>query len=187
LPNAKDNDSTTENRDRIHEYIKRNPGVHLRMIGKELDIAMGNVQYHLSILEKSGKIKSMRINLHRYYYTAEILDDKHKAILAFLRHETARDILVYLLEHPGSTQKDIIDFKHFAPPTISWHMSRLVESGIVRSNKEERKLTRYSLSDLQATADFLRAYHPNSWDKLLNRFAELFLQLSTRTEEKDER
>ena len=181
MRNEKDDDS--ENRLRIYDYIKKNPGAHLRMITRELDIGMGATQHHLDILEKSGKVKSRKINIYRHYYAVEVLDAEHH-ILAFLRQETAMDILTYLMEHPSSTQSDIIHFKGFSPPTISWHMSRLEEAGLVSSIKDGRT-TRYAIVNMQSISAALKTYHPNVWDKMLSRFADLFLQISSKTEEKD--
>lgn len=184
LRNASDDDeSLSENRQRIYEFIKNNPGAHLRMICRELELAMGATQHHLAILEQSGRIKSKRFNLHRHYYAAEVLDIQH-ALLAFLRQETARDIVLYLIEHPNSTQSDIANFKNFSLPTISWHMSRLVESSIV-STRKDGKIIKYSVIDVKSVAALVRVYHPNIWDKLTDSLAEMFLELASRTEEKD--
>jgi len=155
------------------------------MICRELELAMGATQHHLAILEQSGKIKSKRINLYRHYYASEVLDVQH-TLLAFLRQETAKDILMYLIEHPGSTQGDIANFKNFSIPTISWHMSRLVESGIVLLRKEG-KIIKYDVTDVKSVVALVRVYHPNIWDKLSDRLAEMFLELASRTEEKDEK
>jgi predicted transcriptional regulator len=174
----------SEIRDQIYSYIKENPGAHLRMITRELQMGMGATQHHLDILEKSGKIRSKRINIYRHYYAVEVLEAEHN-ILAFLRQETARDILVYLMEHTRSTQIDIINFMGFSAPTISWHMSRLEEAGLVSSIKEGRTV-RYEVVDIQRMAAALKTYHSNIWDKLLSRFAELFLQLSSDSEENDD-
>ncbi len=184
LRNARDDDEgISENRQRIYEFIKNNPGAHLRMICRELELAMGATQHHLAILEKSGRIKSKRFNLHRHYYAAEVLDIQH-ALLAFLRQETARDILIYLIEHPNSTQSDIANFKNFSHPTISWHMSRLVESGVVSSRKDG-KIIKYEVIDVKSVAALVKVYHPNIWDKLTDSLAEMFLELASREGEKD--
>jgi len=187
LRNARDSndEEISENRQLIYEFIKNNPGAHLRMICRKLELAMGATQHHLAILEKSGKIKSRRINLYRHYYSSEILDVQH-ALLAFLRQETAKDILIYLIEHPSSTQTDIANFKNFSLPTISWHMSRLVESGIISSRKDG-KIIKYDVTDVKSVAALVRIYHPNIWDKLSDSLAEMFLELASRTEEKDEK
>ncbi|MDH2906564.1 MAG: winged helix-turn-helix transcriptional regulator [Candidatus Nitrosotalea sp.] len=173
------NEDDSENRKRIYDYIKKNPGAHLRMITRELEMGMGATQHHLDILERSGKVKSRRINIYRHYYAVEVLDAEHN-ILAFLRQETAMDILTYLMEHPGSTQSDIINFKGFSAPTISWHMTRLEEAGLVSSTREGRTI-RYTITNMHNITAALKTYHPNVWDKMLSRFADLFLQMSSGT------
>jgi predicted transcriptional regulator len=178
LPDIEDQNAT-EIRTIIYQHIQNNPGIHLRKISTDLGLAMGQVQHHLSVLEESGKIKSRKINLHRHYYHAEILDKQHELILAFLTQETARDILIYLIEHPNSTQTDIANYKHFSAPTINWHMSRLIDTQIVTS-KKEGKTVRYSIKgDVKILALLLKNYHPNIWNKLTSRFADLFFDLSS--------
>jgi predicted transcriptional regulator len=167
-----------DNRTQILEYIQKNPGTHLRKVSKALGLATGDTQYHLSILERSGKVKSRRIRLHRHYYSAEILGDKEELLFAFLRQETARDIIVYLMEHPRSTQIDIAKFKNFTGPTINWHMARLVESGLVLRERDGKNV-RYTLQDnLKGLAYFLKSYHPDIWNRLEGRLAELFEEVS---------
>ena len=143
---------------------------------------MGHTQYHLQMLEKAGRIRTLRATLYRHYYPASIPDEHHEVILAFLRQETARDILILLLEHPaGLAQNEIVAFKNLSAPTISWHMSRLVESGIVDSVREGRKVRYAVKKDLVGgIAALLKAYHPTVWNKLAGRLAELFFELSAR-------
>jgi len=43
-----------DNGPRILDFIYENPGCHLRKIRKELDLAMGTVQYQLDKLDKAG-------------------------------------------------------------------------------------------------------------------------------------
>jgi predicted transcriptional regulator len=170
------NDSKT--RIQILDYIKKNPGVHFRKIGRELGLAMGQIQHHLSVLEETGKIKSSKINFRRHYYPAEILDEEHKIILAFLTNETILDILLFLIEHPDSTQTEITDFKGFATPTINWYMSRLIEAKIVTARREG-KTVRYSIKgDAKNLGILLKTYHPNLWNKITSRFDDLFFDLS---------
>lgn len=186
---SNDNDKNSDassNRFQIYRYIENNPGTHLRKISKELGLAMGDTQYHLDILEKSGRVKSRKINLYRRYYTAAILGEKEKIILGFLRQETTRDILIYLIEHPYSTQRELAEFKHFSAPTISWHMSRLIEAGIVQSTKQGKKIL-YSLdADRDKLVNILKYYHPSLWNNLASRLAGLFLELSSSSPSTDD-
>ncbi len=184
MHNAED-EGVPENRKRIYEYIQNNPGTHLRKISKEMRLAMGNTQYHLYALENAGQIRSRRIYLYRHYYPLTI-HKQDEIVIAFLRKETSRDILIYLLENPGATQNDIANFKNFSVPTISWHMSRLVEARIVTSRKEGKFMSYYIRQDLGNIIDLLKIHHPSIWNKLADRLAELVLELSSRIdEEKD--
>ena len=167
----------SENKLYIYKYILNTAGVHLRKFLKELGLAMGDTQYHLSVLEKEGRIKSRRIGKHRHYYPVTIPDEQNELILAFLRQETARDILVYLMENSGSTQQELANFKKVSAPTIKWHMSRLIESELVIVTREG-KTVKYFIKDPESLTSSLKDYMPILWNSLVNRFAEKFLEIS---------
>jgi DNA-binding MarR family transcriptional regulator len=161
----------------IYKYVVNTPGVYLRRICKELGLAMGDTQYHLSVLEKEGRIKSRKISQHRHYYPITILGEQNELTIAFLRQETARDILIYLIEHPGSSQQDIANFKNVSAPTIKWHMSKLIESGIIIVTKQGKEV-RYFIKDSKSLTYCLKNFMPNMWGDLADRFAELFVEIS---------
>ena len=98
-------------------------------------------------------------------------------ILAFLRQETTRDILVYLIENPGSTQQALANFKNVSAPTIKWHMAKLMESGLVIATREG-KVVNYFIQDPRSLTSSLMNYMPVLWNSLVNRFAEKFLEIS---------
>jgi predicted transcriptional regulator len=97
----------SENRADIYNYILLNPGTHLRKIFKDVGLAMGDTQYHLSVLEKKGHVKSRKVGKHRHYYPMSVNSGKDELILALLRQTTTRDILVYLIENIGPTQSEL--------------------------------------------------------------------------------
>jgi len=85
---------------------------------------------------------------------------------------------VVRIEHAGSTQSDIANFKNLSAPTINWHMSRLIEAGIVIAHKEW-KTVQYFIKDPESLTDSLKSYFPTVWNNLSDRFAKLFIQVST--------
>lgn len=171
-------ESIQPNRNRIYQHIVDNPGCHLRKIRKDLKLAVGDTQYHLQILEKRSLIKSRRMGIFRVYYAASVLEQRQESILAVLRQEVPRDIILFLLEHPGSTQGEIARHKGFTAPTINWHMSRLIEIGLIRSKKEGKFVNYYVEGNVRDITIMLRTYYPSTWSKLSNRLAELFLDMS---------
>ena len=90
-------------------YIQQNPGCHLRRIKNEIGMSMGLVQYQLFRLEKRGRITSIRRGLYKFYFLSGIFHDNEKDILQVLRQETARQILLFVIEQKNPTQTDIVN------------------------------------------------------------------------------
>lgn len=163
----------SENRGDIYTYILLNPGTYLRKILKDVGLAMGDIQYHLSVLEKDGFVKSRKVGMHRHYYPMSVNVGQDELILAFLRQATTRDILVYLIGNIGATQSDLSNFKHFSAPTIYWHMKRLISSGLVVGIKEGNEI-RYYVRDIASLTECIRRYMPATWLNLASKFADMY-------------
>ncbi len=166
------------NRQRIYNYIKNNPGSHLRRISKVLNIALGDTQYQLNRLENLNLVRSRRVGLYKTYYSASISGERNEKISAILQQETPRDIVLFLIENPGATHNQISTHKGFSGATINWHMSRLTRIGLVYSHKEGRYTKYYLKGSVRDIVELLKSYHPSLWSKLSLRLAEVFLDLS---------
>ncbi len=176
------NEESSGNSARILEHIQENPGSHLRQIKRELDLAMGTVQYHLNLLEKQGKITSEKQNFHKYYFPAGLFEKNEKSILQILNQETAREILLLILEKKNPTQTDIVNFMQLSSPSINWHIKRLLELGLIIENKDG-KFKRYTFGiDTKYIISLMKSYHPNIWNRWSNRLAEMFLSMSREDE-----
>ncbi len=174
----RDEQAITNNRELVYHYIETYPGSHLRKISKELSLGMGDTQHHLNFLEKAGSVRSRRMSIYKVYYAASILEERQESILAILRLETPRSILLYLIENPGASQGEIAKHLGFASPTINWHTSRLIEIGLVHSRKDGR-FVKYNIEgDLKEITALLKSFYPTIWDKLSNRLVDLFLDIS---------
>ena len=176
-----DGQSITNNRELVYRYIETYPGSHLRKISKELSLGVGDIQHHLNFLERSGSIRSRRMNIYKVYYVVSILEERQESILAILRQETPRTILLYLIENPGASQGEIAKHLGFAPPTINWHMARLMEIGLVYNRKDGRFVKYNIKGDLKEITALLRSFYPTIWDKLSIRLVDLFLDISAST------
>jgi len=167
----------SENRADIYNYISLNPGTYLRKIFKDVGLAMGDTQYHLSVLEKKGYVKSRKVGKHRYYYPMLVKSGEEELILALLRQTTTRDILIYLIENIGATQSDLSNFIHFSTPTIYWYMKRLISSGLVVGFKEGNVI-RYYVRDISSLTECIRKYMPDTWMNLASKFADMYLNIT---------
>ncbi len=147
-------------------------------------MSMGTVQYHLGLLEKAGRITSNRHGLFKYYFPIGIFQDNEKNLLEVLSHETARDILMFIIEQKNPTQTDIANRTGLSAASISWHVTRLIELSVI-SEVKEGKYKRYQLrGDPKHLVSLMKNYYPSLWDKWSNRLAEVFLSMS-REEERE--
>jgi predicted transcriptional regulator len=89
-----------------------------------------------------------------------------------LRQESVRKILLCILAEKGCNQKSIVDKVGHSVSTVSWHLKRLEESGIVMSvnvGKEKR----YTLSaDETELMRLLVTYKRSLLDTMVDRIVE---------------
>ena len=177
-------DDSDDTIDKVSCFIQDNPGCHLRRIKREIGISMGTVQYHLHKLEKMGRVTSTRRGLYKYYFPAGLFRENEKEILEVLTHETARKILMFIIEQKSPTQTDIVNSVRISARSISWHVGRLIALKMIREIKDG-KYKRYQLQDdAKDILTLLRSYYPSVWDKWSMRVVEMFLSLSSNREMK---
>jgi len=143
---------------------------------------MGTAQYQLARLEKIGKITSTKKGLYKYYFPSGIFQDNEKHILQVLNQETAREILMFIIERNNPTQSDIVNKIGISAASVNWHVRRLIAFKII-DELREGKYKRYQLYDLDDSkyiVALLKNYYPSIWNKWSNRLAEMFLSLSRR-------
>ena len=156
----------------------KHPGTHIREIRKDLGLGMGDLQYHIYTMEKLGMIKTIRRGLYKFVFASNLFADKQTAILSALSFESEREILLYLSQKPGLTQLELAQLTRLSPPTILWHMGRLIQQEIV-DRKKTGKFVNYFLSvDAQEIQGFIKNYHTAFWETWAGRLAEMFLTLS---------
>lgn len=168
------------NAKRVLQYVIDHPGCYLRQIRKALDVSMGTTQYHLHLLEKNGRILSRKRGFHKYFFPPATFRDNEKDLLEVLSSETAREVLILIIEEGNPTQSAIADRIGMSAPSASWHLKRLIDSRII-SETREGKYKRYQLlGDSKAFVSLLKTYYPSRWDAWSDRLAEMFLSLPDR-------
>jgi len=164
---------TEPRRIQIVRFIAEHPGAHLRMIKRELNVAMGALQYHVAGLEKEGRIVSCRRGFYKRFYPVAVFGMDQLEIMDVLARETERDLLLYLMHNPNATQKELSGYAKISPSSINWHMRKLSESGLVES-KHEGANVRYSVKVKRAQVlALLKSYHPTVWERWADRLADL--------------
>ena len=165
----------------ILQIIKLNPGSHLRKIKEGMNISMGTTQYHLDKLEKMGRITSTRNGLHKHYFPIGVFQENEKEIFQVLGQETAREIVMTIIEKQTPTQTDIVKDVGISNASVNWHLKRLIAIKLVEEIKDGH-FKRYHIFDIKTSryiTTLMRNYYPNIWNKWSNRLIEIFLSLSS--------
>jgi len=162
----------TAQRDRIHRYVSDHPGVHFNQLARELDLATGQLQYHLKRLRRAGDVISESLYGRTHYYTPEY-DAWERGAVAVLRRETARDVLLYLIEAGPSAPDPVAADLGIARSTLEWHLDHLLEQDLVEKRRDERGRVTLALSTPAETAEMLRLIEPSIPERLVDRFTRL--------------
>ena len=132
-----------------------------------------------------GKISSNRYGLYRYYFPIGVFEESQKDLLQILSQETAREILMFIIEQKNPTQIDIVRRIGITSAAVNWHIRRLVNLSMIYEIREG-KYKRYHLAvNHKYIVRLLRNYYPNIWDKWSNRLVEFFLSLSDNNNSSD--
>jgi predicted transcriptional regulator len=179
-------DELGETAERVLQFIQNNPGCHLRKIKEMIQISHGTVQYHTDRLEKIGRITSNRSGLYKHFFPVGVFQNNEKEILQVLGQETARQVLMFIMEQHAPTQTDIVNSIGISAASVFWHIKRLIELRLINEVKEG-KYKRYQLHDREVSSKYIttlmRNYYPAIWERWSDRLIEIFLSMS-RSEKK---
>lgn len=133
-------------RKNIFDYIESHPGEHFSKIRRDLDLAPGTFQHHLSVLESGGWITSYKDARYKRYfvngnrYKQMIAGYQYKQKFAALANGTTRDLVQFIREHPGVTQKEVALRLNLHASTVNWHANRLKQAGILNPERVGREV-----------------------------------------------
>jgi len=165
-----------ETRKRIFEYVSLNPGVHFRELQRSLDLPVGALDYHVKYLEKHELLATKQEGHYTRYYPRNRFDPSSKSILAFLRQDLPRGIIIFLLKNPRSTHGGILVNFRATGATLSYHLKRMSENNLLKAEKSGRE-TFYEISEPEKVADLLVTYRRSFMDELVESFAAAWTAL----------
>jgi predicted transcriptional regulator len=137
---------------------------------------MGTTQYHLNHLIKSNRIKYVRKGLRKNYFISGVFFSPNGFnLLQVLNQETARDILLFIIEKKNPTQPDLIKSFAISGASVSWHIKRLLDLNLI-SESRTGKYKRYTSSaDPEMIINMINNFRPGIWDRWSNRLADVSL------------
>ena len=160
----------SETRERIADRVAADPGIHFSELVRELNLAPGQVQYHLRRLD--DRVVAADLYGRTHYYPSTV-DERDRRVLAALRRETARDALAVLLRRGPTPPAAVADELGVARSTLEWHLDRLVAEDLVRKSRDRRGRVTLVLADPDWIGAHLDAVEPSLPERLVDRFDRL--------------
>jgi predicted transcriptional regulator len=157
------------------KHIEQTPGIRYRELLRVTGLVNGVLTHHLAALEKANIIKVYRESRLTRYYPVGV-SDRESAILKFVRHEPTREILLFILENETCTFNEIVDRTGKAPSTVSSHLKRLREAGIVSVRYGEHYQL-YCIVEGDIVAEVFSKYTVNFVDKVVDNYTGMLEEL----------
>ena len=162
-----------DTRKEIFEHVQSNPGVHFSQLKRDLNMETGLLQHHLGTLEEYDVLVSEEHQGKRRVFVAQALDEDERTVLSSLRYETTRHILLFLLESGPARNREIAEEVGVSPPTVSWHVSRLTDEGVVAEVSKGRT-TLYAVENEELTMGLLVRYRESFVDRAVDRVIDFW-------------
>jgi DNA-binding transcriptional ArsR family regulator len=119
-----------ESRRRVYEYVRMNPGVHIRAMERDLRLGLGNLRYHLQLLQEASLVVCLRRGKRRVYFSWDVAA-QDRLPLALLREPNMRAILGHLVELGEEELEGVKRILGVSKSTAWAYLQRLVEAGLV--------------------------------------------------------
>ncbi len=165
--------SAATRKDQILAFIKENPGYHFRGIQRTLKIPTGVLQYHLHNLLRSQEVIERDINGTKCFFPSKTFREEQFMVLSHLRNGIRNKILRSLLDGHPKPPSLLLKEVSVSGPTLSYHLSLLVDSGILVKVIGE-KGNAYRIKDVELFRGLIVEYKSSFRDKLIQDFIELW-------------
>lgn len=122
-----------ERRADVFETITESPGIYVSKLSDETPIHRSTVRHHVRVLEAEGLILEKTLHGKHRLYPVETTD---MSLIAALDDEATAAVLQALSRVEPASVSLLADDLDRAPSTVSHHLSRLAEDGLVVRERE---------------------------------------------------
>jgi predicted transcriptional regulator len=160
-------------RKKIYDFIRRNPGFHLRELQRRLKIPLSSLEHHVDYMVRHNVIYKEREGGYTRYFAEQSTEGERKLISA-LRNEKMREIVSIVLEKKGVKFQDLKDYLNLPASTLSYYLKYLVDYHIL-GRKQIGYESVYSIRDPKVRKALLIA-ESSFTDRLIDKVLRSFME-----------
>lgn len=124
-----------ETRARIYELVTESPGMYYAQLAEETDVTVETVRYHCRILADEGVVERRKLRGRQRLFPVS-MDDDEPELAAAMADSAASDVLSAIERREPTTLSSVADAVDCAPSTVSYHLDRLEEDGLVSRERD---------------------------------------------------
>ncbi|WP_336135065.1 winged helix-turn-helix transcriptional regulator [Natronomonas amylolytica] len=124
-----------EAREEVYEIVNESPGSYLSELSEEADLPLSTTRHHVRVLEREDLVSGAKLRGKRRFYPAYA---EGVELAAALNDEATATIIDAIARLGAASVSDLADDIGRDPSTISHHLQRLEEDGIITREREGR-------------------------------------------------
>jgi predicted transcriptional regulator len=163
-----------ERRHEIYEYIRKNPGLHIRELQRKIGIPLASLQYHLNYMTRRDVIIEEKSEHYTRYYCSK-LDSEVKRMLTILRQKRLRDIVMLILVSNKAKYQTLVEALGLPASTVSFYIKCLLENDVIERTKIGYENI-YTLKEEDKIGKVLIIYQSTFVDKIVDRWANTWFE-----------
>lgn len=136
-----------EGRAGVFEVIEGSPGIYLTAVSERTDVPLSTLRHHVRVLERENLIAGATVRGRRRFYPAN-RDDVELA--AALNDEATAPIIDALARLGPTSVSALADAVERDVSTVTHHLQRLEEGGLVQRTREGREIANRLAPDVHA-------------------------------------
>jgi predicted transcriptional regulator len=160
---------------KLMQYIDKNPGIRYRELLRLTSLANGVLTYHLKLLERSSIINVDRKKIRTTRYYTVNIPTEESDLIGYFRNDIVKQIIVFILEHELCTFDEIVERIKKSPSTMSWHLKRLKDAGILSVYYGKYQL--YKVTNREIVAEVLYKYKESFAARIIDNYTEMIDEL----------
>jgi predicted transcriptional regulator len=165
----------------IYDFVKANPGLHLRALQRRLGLPLTSLEYHVDYLVRKNVIYRERAGRFTRFY-ARLLDEKDREVISVLRQRRLREIVLIILGKDGAKFQELQGILGLPSSTLFYYLKYLLDNGVITRDQVGSE-TVYNVKDVRV-AKALIAYKPSFLDRLVDKALYAFMETQFRKGQK---